>query len=151
MRYPADYRSIKRLTGCVLALAALWAAVPAPASAGAENCRDSAANVSQCRNLAECKTIGAAIFNYASDGEAVTWTRDCLNLDRRYRMAQSGQRAVAVERARRLRAARSNFRSLYCEAIRRAGRTRPRVCRIRSAGTGGGGGGGGTREPALTG
>ena len=145
---------MKKLTACAFLTVALSATLPGSAMAGAENCRDSAANAAQCRDLAECRTIGANIFNYASEGEAVTFTRNCLNLDRRYRLTDSGSLAKAVERARLMRATRSSFRQLYCEAMRRAGQ-RSRICRIRSTGTGGGSGGGsgggGPREPSLTG
>lgn len=152
----------------ILVLAALVAAgsaaVPSPAAAGAANCRQDSAQLAECQTLATCRLVGAGIFNYASAEEAVTFTRRCLGLDRRYRLADlSSGRSDAIERPRRLLNSQSELQALYCLAVRRAGQTDARICRARrsptgrgSQGGGGGGGGGGapdsgTREPSFTG
>ena len=146
----------------VLSVASLAvAAAVMPSSAAAQTCIPGA-NQSTCQALTECYAIGATIFVTASPAEAVGWARNCLNLDRRYRIEITGSGNDARQRARPKRTTRSTFWSLYCEAERRAGNPNAPLCRIRSApsGSGGGGGGGGrtdggsgggTREPNFTG
>lgn len=150
---------MKRPVALAILLAAAAAAIPSSAAASAANCRAGAALVEQCRELATCVTISAAIFNHSTPEEAVRFTRRCLALDRRYVLKRPTTRGMtAAARSRRLRAAESKARALYCLAVRRAGRTDSRICRVRSRRTGGrtGGGGGGSapdsgRDPAFTG
>lgn len=147
---------MKRLAALVILMAAGSAAIPSSAAATAAACRSGSANEAECRTLATCYIIGAAVFNYAGDAEAVSWTRRCLALDRRYRLAdRSSGRLDARERSKRLRAPQSTFRSLYCLAVRRAGRPEPRVCRVRATSPRRRGGrrspDSGTRDPTLTG
>lgn len=148
---------MKRLTTCAVLMITGSLAVAGSATAGAESCRQDSARTAECRTLATCYVVGAAIFNHSSAEEAVTFTRRCLAFDRRYRLATlSSGREDARERSRRLRAYESGFRGLYCEALRRANRTDRRICAQRRATSGRGGrtggrGGGGTRTPSLTG
>lgn len=134
-------------------------AVPSPASA--QSCLpDSAQEI--CQTLNECYLVGTAIFFTASPAEAVTWSRRCLFLDRRYRRHDHSAGDHAHARTRRKRVVRSEFWPVYCEAERRAGNPDAPLCQIKSrpgprrdGGGGGGGGGGtpdrGTREPRFTG
>lgn len=145
---------MKRPVALAILLTAAAAAVPSSAAASAANCRAGAAQVEECRALATCVTISAAIFNHSTPEEAVRFTRRCLALDQRYVLRRPTSRGMtAVARSRRLRAAESKARALYCVAVQRAGRT-SRICRARSRRGGGGGGGSapdGGRTPSFTG
>lgn len=132
--------------------------VAVPSSASAKTCLPDG-NQEVCVALNECYLVGTVIFFSTTPAEAVTWSRNCLFLDRRYRLDTHSAGGHAHERARRLRVVRSDFWGVYCEAERRAGNPDAPLCLLKSApGRGGGGGGGGdrggdrgTRDPRFTG
>lgn len=132
--------------------------VAVPSSASAKTCLPDG-NQEVCVALNECYIVGTVIFLSASPAEAVAWSRNCLFLDRRYKLDTHSAGGHAHERARRLRVVRSDLWGVYCEAERRAGNPDAPMCLLRSRperGSGGGGGGGGrgdrgTREPNFTG
>src|SRR5687768_2601157 len=124
---------MKNVSALVILVAAGAAAVPSTAAATAANCRQDSAQATQCRTLATCGIIGAGIFNHSGAQEALAFTRNCLDTEAVYeRTTLSSGRSDAVRRARRLRVVDNEFRSLYCEAVRRAGQRDRRICEIRA-------------------
>ncbi len=112
-----------------------------PSTAAAQTC-EVGQEQAICQQLADCYAIGA-IFLPRSD--AVPYYRQCLFLDRRYKLNHPAE-TRAPRRARVLPRGQSTFFPLYCVAQEYAGNPNLPFCRARNTQEGDGGGGGGGRE-----
>ena len=126
----------------------------APTPAAAEGCAAGEAQ-DACVQLSECFLVGAVVLLQA---DAIDYYRQCVYLDRRYKLEEHGSGDHAHRRARWLPRSQSEFLTLFCVAQENAGNTNHPWCRVRNTrsggSTGGGGSGGdtgGRREPRFTG
>lgn len=122
----------------VAALAA--SATFAPAPAGAESaCGAGDSLAATCQVLDSCATIGALGMTQPPN-DAVTFYRNCLFTDHKYRLLNGGASGeLARSRSKRPAIYVSTYWPLYCQALQRAGQSDPAICSRRLRGTSGAG------------
>jgi hypothetical protein len=110
-----------------VAVVVMLGSVAVPSSAQAETCL-SGSTQGACQQLSECYVVGATLL-LTAPADAVRFYRNCMSLERGYRLHKHNSGFHAHRRTRRLRATQSTFWPLYCLAQRRAGHRNDRLCR----------------------